>query len=263
MALKTFQQGIHHLAVNASGSILAAVGFDGHLHLFDLHELKPIEQEQMYKQSQDSWSVAFSTDLDYLVVSTIDGRLKLWDMNTFTLYKSFESNRKGFGICSDISSDGTMVAVGFEKGGLNVYSVSTGRLIYSVTSHTSTVRSVKFSPMGNFLAAAGDSKSISLYSTVSGEHVVDLSGHEGWIFALDWNASGEFILSTAYDGKCKIWSIETRAAVATQSESEAALLCGKWLNPGWGKGVIGGHNQGIVTVGIDRTVRWYREASGT
>lgn len=260
-----FDQAVHHLAINSAGTILAAVGYDAQLYLFDLVELKLIETcKDLYSESRDSWAVSFARQVDQLAVSTIDGCIKLWDMNDYSLIRKFESpNKRVFGVCVDVSADGAMVAIGFEKGGINVYSVSTGRLIYAVSGHTSTVRTVKFSPMGTILAAAGDSKSISLYSTESGEHVVNLSGHEGWIFCVDWSEAGEHFLSVDYSGKCKIWSIESRSCVATQSESEEPLLCGAWLKPGWGKGIVGGHNQGIVTVGIDRSIRWYREASGS
>lgn len=143
-----------------------------------------------------------------------------------------------------------------------MYNVQSGRLVYSFPGHSSAIRAIKFSPKGSLLAAAGDSKIIALYSTASGEHVTNLSGHTSWIFALDWNETGAYLLSVSYDGKCKIWSIESRSCVATQSESTGPLLCGKWMNKGWGKGILGGYNEGFITVGIEKAIRWFREASG-
>lgn len=256
--------GIHHLSVDYTGTKLASVGFDAQLRLYDLHELKEIttKDSQIFKESNESWAVAFAKNEGYLAVSTIKGDVHLWDVESFGKIQTFSTNKKGFGVSVDVSPDGSQVAVGFEKGGLYMYNTDTGRLEFSLSGHSSAIRAVAFSPAGNFLAAGGDSKVIALYDTTSGEHVANLPGHEGWIFSLNWNESGEYLLSTCYDGKCKIWKLESRLCVATQSESNAPLMDGAWYKKTWGANVVGGFNQGIVTVGAEKAVRWYREASG-
>lgn len=161
------------------------------------------------------------------------------------------------------SRNGNLIACGYDDGSIYVYSVDTGRLAFSLSGHTGPIRCVKFSPAGSILAAGGESKVVSLYSMESGEHVANMSGHDAWIMYLDWNETGEYILTAAYDGKSKVWSVESRSAVATQNDSKRPLLCCGWLNKGWGPAVIGGMNEGFVTVGDDRTIRWYREAAGS
>jgi superkiller protein 8 len=134
------------------------------------------------------------------------------------------------------------------------------------------VRAVAFSPGGKLLAAAGDSKVIALYDVSSGEQVANLTGHGAWIFSLDWSHTGEFLLSgyicrvipfemnansllRAFDGKVKIWSIDQRTCVATHSETEKTIWSVKWL-PKTGK------NEGFATAGANRSISFYREATG-
>jgi len=134
------------------------------------------------------------------------------------------------------------------------------------------VRAVAFSPGGKLLAAAGDSKVIALYDVSSGEQVANLTGHGAWIFSLDWSDTGEFLLSgyvchvipfemnanslfRAFDGKVKIWSIDQRTCVATHSETEKTIWSVKWL-PKTGK------NEGFATAGANRSISFYREATG-
>lgn len=112
------------------------------------------------------------------------------------------------------------------------------------------------------LAVAGDSKLISLYTVSTGEHITNLSGHTSWIFSLAWNETGEFLLSSSYEGKAKVWSLETMKCVSTIAENDGPLLCCAWLDKEWGRGVLAGINRGVVTVGEDRAIRWYRDASG-
>lgn len=156
-----------------------------------------------------------------------------------------------------------MVATGHNNGGLYIFNVETERLLYSIPGHSQPIRSVRFSPGNFYLAVAGDAKIISLYSVASGEHVVNLNGHEGWIFSLTWSQGGDFLLSSSYDGRSRIWSLESMKCVNTQSDSDRPLLGSAWLDKGWGKGVIGGKNKGFVTVGEEKIIRWYREAAGS
>lgn len=138
-----------------------------------------------------------------------------------------------------------------------------------------SVRAVAFSPGGKLLAAAGDSKIIVLYDTSSGEQVANLSGHSAWIMSLAWSHTGEYLLSgyvghsvsrlpldietdcfkRSFDGKVKVWSIDTRACVATHSETEKCVWSVKWL-PKIGK------TEGFATAGANRSIAFYREATG-
>uniref|UniRef100_A0A060T5Z4 ARAD1C09636p n=1 Tax=Blastobotrys adeninivorans TaxID=409370 RepID=A0A060T5Z4_BLAAD len=252
--------GIHHLAVNAEGHVLAAVSFDGQLSLYDLEKKQKIDAPEIYEKTADSWDVSISHN-DLLAVASVEGRVSVWDIKSQELVASFNSN-KGIATCIDISNDGATVVCGYSQGGMSMYSIEKGGLDFSLPSYSGVIRSAKFSPQGQFLAAAGDSTDIAIYDTSSATLITNLSGHEGWIFSVDWNETGEYLLSTCYDGKCKVWSFETRTSVATQSESHLPLFCAKWLQKGWGVGVIGGVHQGFVTVGLERSVRWYRQAAG-
>lgn len=59
----------------------------------------------------------------------------------------------------------------------------------------------------------------------------------------------------AFDGKCKVWSVDQHACVATHSETEKALWSVRWL-PRTGR------NEGFVTAGANQSISFYREATG-
>ena len=132
------------------------------------------------------------------------------------------------------------------------------------------VRAVAFSPGGKLLAAAGDARVIALYDVASGEQAANLSGHGAWILSIDWSYTGEYLLSgyvspakarlrlthiRAFDGKTKVWSIETRSCVATHSETDKAIWAVKWL-PKVGRG------ERFAAAGGNKSISFYREASG-
>ena len=129
---------------------------------------------------------------------------------------------------------------------------------------------MSFSPGGRLLAAGGDAKVIALYDVKSGEQVVNLTGHGAWILSLDWSHTGEYLLSgcvchhalrakltsiRAFDGKTKVWSIDTRSCVATHTETDKTVWAVKWLPKV-------GVSEGFAAAGGNRSISFYREASG-
>ena len=64
------------------------------------------------------------------------------------------------------------------------------------------------------------------------------------------------VLYRSFDGKAKIWSIETKACVATHSESDKTLWSVKWLPKT--------HRAEMFAVaGAGKSISFYREASGS
>lgn len=70
------------------------------------------------------------------------------------------------------------------------------------------------------------------------------------VMQLDW-----WYQNRSFDGKVKVWSMDTKACVATQSETEKPVWSVKWL-PKIGK------SEGFATAGANRSIAFYREATG-
>ena len=60
---------------------------------------------------------------------------------------------------------------------------------------------------------------------------------------------------SAFDGKVKVWSIDTKLCVATHSETEKPIWSVKWLPKT-------GRTEGFVTAGASGNISFYREATG-
>lgn len=65
----------------------------------------------------------------------------------------------------------------------------------------------------------------------------------------------ELIITRSFDGKVKVWSIDTKTCVATHSETEKAVWSVKWLPKV-------GRSEGFATAGANRSIAFYREATG-
>ncbi|AET37450.1 SKI complex subunit WD repeat protein SKI8 Ecym_1202 [Eremothecium cymbalariae DBVPG len=224
----------------------------------------------------------------------------------FTVHGDIYPPNAKFATCVDVSSH-NLIATGFSDGSVVISQLSTMRPIYNfegfglqgTRENSSTVRSLKFSPLGGLLAVANDSGSygcVTLYETEYGELVGNLSvpshsnqqsivpvAHSGWLFDMSFNSTGEFLATCGYDAKIRIWDVKLREHVSTlhvssgDIEDEKEMLLkdehGTSLaNPAVlgvsfvGKGVRGGmgsdKNEGLCSICLDRSVRWYREAGG-
>ncbi|KAI6862662.1 WD40 repeat-like protein [Hortaea werneckii] len=264
---KVHPLGCHHVATSGDGRTAASAGFAGELKVWTCTEEGSWEAKGEIKPDKKSagecWAVALSDDGRALATTTHDGRINVYDTHTLsesgTAEKMVQYETKGsFGLAVDISPNGDMTASGHQNGSVYIFNNTTMRLVHSLTGLIKPVRSVKFSPANKYLAVAGDARIISLYSTESGQQFANLTGHASWIMSLDWNWSGEFLLSGSYDGKAKIWSLERRECVATQTESDNCLWAVKWLPKAAAQ-----RNETFVTAGAGKTLAFYREASGT
>ncbi|EME44523.1 hypothetical protein DOTSEDRAFT_152447 [Dothistroma septosporum NZE10] len=264
---KVQKLGCHHICTSLDGKVAASVGFRGEVKVWECSEDGAWQEKGEIvspdKNAGKHWAPALNESGQYLAVTTSDGRVNVYDTNSITedgtAQKIAEYQTKGsFGMSIDISPNGEMTASGHQNGTIHIFNNSTRRLAHSLSGLIKPVRAVKFSPANRYLAAAGDARIIALYDTQSGEQVANMTGHSSWIMSLDWNWSGEYLLSGSYDGKAKIWSMERRECVATQTESEKCLWSVKWL---WHSPTA--RNEIFATAGAGKTLAFYREASGT
>ncbi len=79
----------------------------------------------------------------------------------------------------------------------------------------------------------------------------------------------------SFDGKVKVWSMDTRTCVATYTEMDKAVWSAKWLPPppalppsvaaaaAAGAGTGGrGRSEMFAVAGANRSISFYREATG-
>ncbi|CCF59014.1 hypothetical protein KAFR_0F04190 [Kazachstania africana CBS 2517] len=327
--------GLHHvdcLTVNdmlgndaLTVNIISTVSFNGIIHFYqfvneNLSTLKKIkllnpEEIKIHSFWSSLWVNGNNDQVvsDRLITSDIKGNTNIWK---FELYKDetkteiephltyqgeISSNEPVVATCVDASAKRGLIATGFANGTVVVSQLSTLRPLYTFESNSSStvnsVRSLKFSPLGNLLAVSNDFGSfgsITLYETEFGEKIGNLSipthsgqklisgttfAHNGWVFNLSFNSTGEFLATCGYDSKVRVWDIKLKERVSTlnlsandieieddimlhdengDSTKFPPIFDVKFIN----KGIINDTNEGLCCVCMDRSIRWFREAGG-
>ncbi|QOU18218.1 hypothetical protein BRETT_005280 [Brettanomyces bruxellensis] len=212
------------------------------------------------------------------------------------------ANNKSFATCVDVDTVQKRLAVGHQDGSVYLYDLEYLRLLYSFESFglqssissnsLSTVRCLRFSPDATLLAVARDSGpygTVALYDVKYGESVGSLVipthsstvgigsyAHSKWCLSLSFNEDGSLIATGGLDNRIRIWDVETRETeavitinktdasdeeLANSTDIDTATCCGlsfiaKNAN------LKEGENDGLVIVGFDRAIRWFREAGG-
>ncbi|GKZ39322.1 hypothetical protein AbraIFM66950_012289, partial [Aspergillus brasiliensis] len=75
--------------------------------------------------------------------------------------------------------------------------------------HSSTVRSVAFSPDGRTLASASDDQIIKLWNTAMGVKQRTLTGHSDTVWSVAFSPDGHTLASASHDHTIKLWDTAT------------------------------------------------------
>jgi len=93
---------------------------------------------------------------------SFDNTLKLWDVNTGSLVRSF-AGHTDYVTSVAFSPDGQWALSGSNDNTLKLWEVNTGSLVRSFEGHTNLVRSVAFSPDGQWALSGSSDKTLKLW----------------------------------------------------------------------------------------------------
>jgi WD40 repeat protein/uncharacterized caspase-like protein len=126
----------------------------------DAQERARVEIVPQIGHARDVTSGAFSRDGSHLLTGSEDGTLKLWDLATTRLIRTFSGHKDGVTVVS-LSPDGSRALSGSKDKTIRLWEIATGRLIRTVYAHldsSSEVGAVSFSPDGKRLLSSSKSE---------------------------------------------------------------------------------------------------------
>ncbi|CDK25727.1 unnamed protein product [Kuraishia capsulata CBS 1993] len=257
-----------HIDIADETIYFAATTAVGATYVFKINVPEEGELQLVYTGKTDTNDTSFATAIGIgsgsaIAVGHQNGNVYLYDLKSLRLIYTFPS----LGVRLDQDDTG---------------------------SSLSTVRKAIFSPDCKLMAVARDSGAygiVALYDVKYGETIGTLSvpthssnvsvggyTHEGWCLAIDFNEGGTLLATAGYDDKVRIWNVDTRErestitisrtdvadeAVDQEDQSDNLVTSSlKFLKKGVRTGAGTDTNEGLVVVGLDRAIRWYREAGG-
>lgn len=231
----------------------------GELHCSDLTNGTVLWEGRMH--SNIVWSIQFSDDDRFILTSSWDQTVKLWDVQSGECLKTFIGHRasvqdvrwltkgrticsvsidgsvrgwdveteaclfeqEGFGHASSLAVDriGRLVFVGSEQV-VRVLDTYSGTVVRILEGHTGAIRSVALSADSKYLVTGANDHTIRLWSAIGGHCLLVLKGHNSRVNSVAWLENKSQAISGDDGGSVRVWDL-TKILAESSSTSAYAV----------------------------------------
>ncbi len=154
--------------------------------------------------------VAFSPDGRQLASASLDGNVKLWNVDISQEYRVFpRADTTVLG--ARFSPDDRRLIDVAENGTIRIWDVKTGKLLQQQTASLDRPRSIAFRSDGQLLAAFGSHGTIKCWDLVKAQALSGSWRHDAPVRAVALSPDGRRLASGSDDGKVRIWDVAGEA----------------------------------------------------
>jgi len=153
-------------------------------------------------------AVKFSPDGKSLATGggepTRDGEIKLWQVDTGQLIRSFTNVHSDAVFSLDFSPDGKYLASGAADKFVKVIELGTGKIVKQFEGHTHHVLGVSWNRNERTLASAGADNVVKIWDFVKGEKTKNISGFDKEVTAVSFVGYTDQALAASGDAKVRL-----------------------------------------------------------
>jgi WD40 repeat protein len=205
---------IRALAMSPDGKLVAAAGDDPTIRLCETDTGKEIAR----LSGHSDWvlGLAFSPDGKLLASAGYDGVVRLWEVPGGKKVREMRGApppppktepEPVIVTALAFNPDGKELAVGTAAGVIHLLAVADGKVLRSLTGHTSAVSGLQYHPGGTVLASAGKDRTVRLWNPANAQPFKVLEGHDAWVQGVTFVAQGTGLASVGADRTVRLWDL--------------------------------------------------------
>lgn len=229
-----------NIYLSPDGQTLATLNSNSPIHLWDIETGKlkrtlvgylaksnPNRIQTRYNPSSQIDSVTFSPDGKVLANGSLNGEIRLWDINSGKIIRKF-TEQFGFIKSLSFSPDGRFLASGSDDGSILVWDIETGKHEPFLAERMQLISCVSFSHDGRMLVGGSVYGDIYLFDVETRDTIKTFTGHIAEIYDLMFSPDNSQIASVGWDGTVRLWDIETRKQIKCISAPISVHFWGYW-----------------------------------
>lgn len=202
------------MAMSPDGKVLATGGDESFIQLWQVHTAKP--QARLHDHKDWISALGFSADGKLLASGSYDGSVSLWEMPGGKKLRALpappmpppKTPPDPVPVCAlGFSPDSKTLAVGLANGNVDLINLADGKILRTMTGHTSAVTGLAFHPSGNVLATSSKDRTLRLWNPANGQPFKVLEGHGAWVEGVVFTTRGTRLASVSADQTVRIWDL--------------------------------------------------------
>eukprot|EP00667_Euglena_gracilis_P004209 EG_transcript_4234 len=189
-----------------TGQLIATGGHDRKVNIWRVG--CPSVVAQLHGHTSTIESVIFDYEEELVVSGSSGGTIKVWDLNSERMQKSFNYGHKTNVTCLDYHPFGNFFCSGSADTQVKVWDLRKKSYLQTYKGHTKQVNTLKFSPDGRWVVSGGGDGVVKLWDLTAGKQMEDFTRHSAEITCLDFHPS-EFLLAvSSADRTITFWDLD-------------------------------------------------------
>jgi WD40 repeat protein len=212
--IEAHTQSIDTMEISADGHWLATGARDDRILLFDMTGTEPVQTAEFLHEGNVN-ALAFM-DNNRLVTGSTDDTLRIWTLEPLSTNPTFILPVTGNIVTVAGYGRKNFVAAGLDDGTLFFWTIGENpdpEPIIRDKGHTRDIRTMAFSPDGQWLASGSTDRKIVLWDVSVGnppEVGLFLRGHEGGVLDLLFTPDNRWLISGSTDFTARMWDMSKK-----------------------------------------------------